>query len=245
MAKQAASAHRNHCSRCADRRPAAGHSQSAASRRASRGVYRRRESAQVTEFAARRRARPRFARPASRSRLRQLCSRHGLRLHSRPRSCRHRHLARQFRKLPPKISTRTAPSSSRMADSTNKRSGATLTGAGVQRASRSPRPLVPSGWYRAIRQSRLSSCRQRGWHLPAATAMTWFENSRTSISNATRTRDPAMQSRIHRVAGAPMFAVARTDRLPPSIYAPLHNSPQLEQIARSVQAITLAGQLDR
>jgi hypothetical protein len=58
-------------------------------------------------------------------------------------------------------------------------------------------------------------------------------------------RDPAMQSRIQRVAGAPMFAVARTDRLPPSIYAPLHNSPQLEQIARSVQGITLAGQPDR
>jgi hypothetical protein len=59
------------------------------------------------------------------------------------------------------------------------------------------------------------------------------------------TRDRAMQSRIQRVAGAPMFAVARADRLPQSIYAPLHNSPQLEQIARSVQAITLAGQPDR
>ena len=59
------------------------------------------------------------------------------------------------------------------------------------------------------------------------------------------TRDHAMQSRIQRVAGAPMFAVARTDRLPQSVYAPLHNSPQLEQIARSVQAITLAGQPDR
>jgi hypothetical protein len=59
------------------------------------------------------------------------------------------------------------------------------------------------------------------------------------------TRDPAMQSRIQRVAGAPLFAVARTDRLPQSIYAPLHNAPQLEQIARSVQAITLAGQPDR
>ena len=58
-------------------------------------------------------------------------------------------------------------------------------------------------------------------------------------------RDHAMQSSIQRVAGAPMFAVARTDRLPQSIYAPLHNSPQLEQIARSVQAITLAGQPDR
>jgi hypothetical protein len=58
------------------------------------------------------------------------------------------------------------------------------------------------------------------------------------------TRDHAMQSRIQRVAGAPTFAVARTDRLPQNIYAPLHNSPQLEQIARSVQAITLAGQPD-
>jgi hypothetical protein len=59
------------------------------------------------------------------------------------------------------------------------------------------------------------------------------------------TRDRAMQSRIQRVAGAPMFAVVRTDHLPLSIYAPLHTSPQLEQIARSVQAITLAGQPDR
>src|SRR6202041_546390 len=42
-----------------------------------------------------------------------------------------------------------------------------------------------------------------------------------------------------------MFAGARPDRLPKSIYAPLHNPPQLEQIARSVQAITLAGQPDR
>jgi hypothetical protein len=59
------------------------------------------------------------------------------------------------------------------------------------------------------------------------------------------TRERAMQSRIQRVAGAPMFAVVRTDHLPQSIYAPLHTSPQLEQIARSVQAITLAGQPDR
>ena len=58
-------------------------------------------------------------------------------------------------------------------------------------------------------------------------------------------RGPAIQSRVQGVAGAPLFAVARTDRLPPSIYAPLRNSPQLEQIARSVQAITVAGQPDR
>jgi len=64
-------------------------------------------------------------------------------------------------------------------------------------------------------------------------------------ASSASSRGPAMQSRIQRVAGAPMFAVARTDRLPQSIYASLHNSPQLEQIARSVQAITLAGQPDR
>jgi hypothetical protein len=64
-------------------------------------------------------------------------------------------------------------------------------------------------------------------------------------ASSSASRGPAMQSRIQRVAGAPMFGVARTDRLPQSMYAPLHNSPQLEQIARSVQAITLAGQPDR
>jgi hypothetical protein len=64
-------------------------------------------------------------------------------------------------------------------------------------------------------------------------------------ASSASSRGPAMQSRIQRVAGAPMFAVARTDRLPASIYEPLHNSAQLEQIARSVEAITLAGQPDR
>jgi hypothetical protein len=67
----------------------------------------------------------------------------------------------------------------------------------------------------------------------------------TPDASSPSSRGPAMQSRIQRVAGAPMFAVARTDRLPSSLYANLHNSPQLEQIARSVQAITLAGQPDR
>jgi hypothetical protein len=57
-------------------------------------------------------------------------------------------------------------------------------------------------------------------------------------------RDPAMQSRIDRVAGAPIFAVARTERLPSSFYENFRNAPQLEQLARSVQAITLAGQPD-
>jgi hypothetical protein len=57
-------------------------------------------------------------------------------------------------------------------------------------------------------------------------------------------RDPAMQQRITRVAGAPIFAVARTDNLPKSFYANFRNSPQLERLARSVQGLTLAGQTD-
>jgi hypothetical protein len=57
-------------------------------------------------------------------------------------------------------------------------------------------------------------------------------------------RDPAMQERISRVAGAPIFAVARTDDLPNSFYANFRNSPQLERLARSVRGLTLAGQPD-
>jgi hypothetical protein len=67
--------------------------------------------------------------------------------------------------------------------------------------------------------------------------------ARVSLS-ASSPRDPSMQSRIDRVAGAPVFAVARTEHLPPSFYDNFHNAPQLEQLARSVQAITLAGQPD-
>jgi hypothetical protein len=56
------------------------------------------------------------------------------------------------------------------------------------------------------------------------------------------TRDPAMQARITRVAGAPIFAAARTDNLPASLYANFANAPQLERLARSVRGISLAGQ---
>jgi len=55
-------------------------------------------------------------------------------------------------------------------------------------------------------------------------------------------RDPAMQARIKRVAGAAIFAVARTDRLPASFYASFKNSPQLDQLARSIRGLTLAAQ---
>jgi hypothetical protein len=52
----------------------------------------------------------------------------------------------------------------------------------------------------------------------------------------------AMRARIKRVAGAPIFAAARTDTLPPGFYQAFKNSPQLATLARSVQGLTLAGQ---
>jgi hypothetical protein len=57
-------------------------------------------------------------------------------------------------------------------------------------------------------------------------------------------RDSALPSRIERVAGAPIFAVARTSNLPASFYANFRNAPQLDQLIRSIQALTLAGQPD-
>ena len=65
--------------------------------------------------------------------------------------------------------------------------------------------------------------------------------SHINLSRPSR-RDAAMQTRIDRVAGAPIFAVARTEHLPASLYDSFRNAPQLEQLARSVQALTLAGQ---
>jgi len=64
-----------------------------------------------------------------------------------------------------------------------------------------------------------------------------------SRSNSTP-RDAAMQERIERVAGAPIFAVARTDKLPANFYDNLRSAPQLQALARSVQALMLAGQPD-
>lgn len=69
------------------------------------------------------------------------------------------------------------------------------------------------------------------------------KNATELIGNPASTqRDPEMQARINRVAGAPLFAVARTDHLPDSFYADFNNSPQLLGYIRSIQAITLAGQ---
>jgi hypothetical protein len=56
--------------------------------------------------------------------------------------------------------------------------------------------------------------------------------------------DPAMRSHVGRVAGAPIFAVARTDNLPPDLYQDFKKSPQLEELVRSVRGLSLAGQPD-
>jgi hypothetical protein len=54
--------------------------------------------------------------------------------------------------------------------------------------------------------------------------------------------DAAMKDRIGRVAGAPIFAVADTSKLPSSFYSSFQNSPQLQQLARSIRELTLAAQ---
>ena len=55
-------------------------------------------------------------------------------------------------------------------------------------------------------------------------------------------RDPAMQTRINRVAGSPVFAVARTSDLPAGFYANLAKSPELDHLVRSIQGLSLSGQ---
>jgi hypothetical protein len=55
-------------------------------------------------------------------------------------------------------------------------------------------------------------------------------------------RDPAVQALIDRVAAAPLFAVARTDNLPPTFYDNFRSSPQLEGMTRNIRGLTLAGQ---
>jgi hypothetical protein len=52
----------------------------------------------------------------------------------------------------------------------------------------------------------------------------------------------AAQARINRVAGAPIFAVVRTDALPKTFYDNFNNAPQLQSLARSIKGLTFAGQ---
>jgi hypothetical protein len=64
----------------------------------------------------------------------------------------------------------------------------------------------------------------------------------TTVSRGPQPRDPAMEIRLQRVAGAPLFAVARTGALPPGFYDVFQNAPQLAELARGVKALTLVGE---
>jgi hypothetical protein len=68
-----------------------------------------------------------------------------------------------------------------------------------------------------------------------------LDNLSSAVAHVPGRRDPATQARIERVAGAPIFAVARTDNLPPGFYSAFASSPQLEHLARSIVSLTLAG----
>jgi hypothetical protein len=72
--------------------------------------------------------------------------------------------------------------------------------------------------------------------------LTTGETLSTPASAPLATDGDAMRARIKRVAGAPIFAAARTDTLPKNFYDAFKNSPQLETLARSVKGLTLAGQ---
>lgn len=54
-------------------------------------------------------------------------------------------------------------------------------------------------------------------------------------------RDFALNAEIERVAGAPIFAVVRTDNLPNNFYANFANSPQLEKLLRNIRSLSLTG----
>jgi hypothetical protein len=74
-------------------------------------------------------------------------------------------------------------------------------------------------------------------------AMASGKNATNLLTGSSHTsRDAASQALIDRVAGAPLFAVVRANRLPASIFSGLQNSPQLLALVRSIRAVTLAGQ---
>lgn len=58
-------------------------------------------------------------------------------------------------------------------------------------------------------------------------------------------RDGATEARIDRVAGAPFFAVARTDHLAESFYDNFRSAPQAGKFIRSIQALSLSGKPQR
>lgn len=59
---------------------------------------------------------------------------------------------------------------------------------------------------------------------------------------ASHSFDPAVEALVDRVSGAPVFAVARTDNLPPTFYDNFRSSPELGRMTRNVRGLTFAGE---
>jgi hypothetical protein len=80
---------------------------------------------------------------------------------------------------------------------------------------------------------------------PSRIALSSGKNAEALLTESSQTvRDPVTQARIDRVAGAPVFGIARMDHLPNSFYASFANMPQLEKLTRSIRSLSLAGQPD-
>ena len=78
---------------------------------------------------------------------------------------------------------------------------------------------------------------------PTQIALTSGNNSESLLwAPITSPIDSGMKASVNRVAGAPVFAVMRTDHLPPDFYSNFHNSPQLVHLVRSIKSLTLAGE---
>ena len=80
---------------------------------------------------------------------------------------------------------------------------------------------------------------------PGRVAYTAGTEIASSVQRGGSTRiNPALEPLIHRVAGAPNFAVIRADNLPDGFYASFKSSPQLAHFARSIRGIAFAGKPD-
>jgi hypothetical protein len=78
---------------------------------------------------------------------------------------------------------------------------------------------------------------------PSRIALSSGKNAEGLLTESSQTvRDPVTQARIDRVAGAPVFGIARMDNLPNSFYANFATMPQLEKLTRSIRSLSLAGQ---
>ena len=201
-------------------------------------LCRRRRVAQVTKFAACRRPGPRLSRTASRSRIRRFRPRYRFRLQARSRPRRQSPCGRRAFGTPANVlgDDRVLSIADGRFDQQKIKSYALRTGRATTSGAHEVLevPGNPPVSVEFLSPTRIALASGKNAVVPFAAI-----NAGGSVP-----RDPVLQSRIERVAGAPIFAVARTAHLPVSFYANFHNAPQLEALIRSIQALTLAGQPD-